>query len=312
MTEKQPFIITSYGIAATTWLAATLSMHPKIFCAHHVTHPPREAVKKDASLEVFFQKRGLDTAWLEKVDVCQFMHDHSAVTEKPFVGNVHAFKIDTLLPRLVGEAAKIPVVNLTRHPITRIESIARHRKKHGDYDPKMRGLVEMWWEEEQEALRPLIEKYAIDVSVEENRLFLLAARSWLKFFRQDEAAYRAGIPQVRYEDVTTRPETLAELIRYVTKGQVEADADYLAKAYADRMRINHNREEPLDAHAQYTQWEPWQKAAFHAVLDEIGEERVAKVYNALQYDFSFLEIPLTKITPRNTPAPASPQARRPS
>lgn len=280
---RKSFLVTSHGRTATYWLASALHLHEDVQCSHgpalppvleFSTQPPDEFALQAHQCQDEFSKKSLDA----------FFAELELASEKPIVGNVHAYAAHQLTTRpiLFNPQREIAVINVVRHPLTRIESLARrvlHEARFSDYSRSL--LHEHFGSYVPKMVTDYLgENHAVDLEIMENRAFLYAAFS---VPHVDSMDFDTPIQHIPMERLTKDAEFFSWFFAFVTQGSANLSGDYLDKVMKSE-RMNHQAPE-RPAVALYEKWPTWKKATIQAISEWYG---FTDSYSGLGYDFTFI------------------------
>ena len=294
------FLITSSGCAATRWLAASLSSHPEIVCSggagelkdtmDFYSVPTAEHAEEIAQFLIFHQA-GADP---KPKRFAQLFLELKQYRAAKFYGNIHFFTIGSLFDQKQFDflPSTLPIANLVRHPITRLETHYQHWKNNYLAGSNCRKLFELCLSGFEYRFPELKEHFLTAIPNLENdsikRIFMYSffdtLHSSLGDFRTEIAK---DIPFYRMEDLKTQPHKLFELIKFITKNKLEVNSKYLNAVYSEKnMKVGRFTGKILLNEAeQYVAWENWQKIIFKKFLDF---SELTLGYNRLNYNFDFI------------------------
>jgi hypothetical protein len=263
-TTQRCFIITSYGRTATTWLAAALNQHPEIMCSHGPVLPERYFLQKPALAEVH---GGMDDFFSIPVD--RHYDVFLAMAKGRVCGNVHGYALDWLVPEFRRNPPRrdYVVINMTRHPVTRIESLFRGWQQQADRSPELIRILgdmhrnELW----QATGRAIRDRFPGTFDRLKDWIFLTAL---LKTVTTDAVELR--MEEYRHftmEEVTADPSGMHRLIDLLLPG---ADVGDTTSLFAQTQRVNQSTEVEKSAEEVWTAWPEWKREVFRRVPDWCG------------------------------------------
>src|SRR3989338_927550 len=282
-TGENFFLITSYGRTATFWIAKKLNEHPDIVCSHGPIYPPVLPGKEDSPSDnlALEMHRNLDT--FLKTPIEKVLEGVRQLGRAKIYGNVHAYSANSVKIMINSNMiqSKLNVVNLIRHPVTRIESFKNRfhyelmhnmyfRNKVNDY---ARDVVD------KELMNYLKDRCKINFSA--NDTLFLYALCLVPF--NDALDLKTDIVSIPMERLTKEPEVFCWMFNIISHGSLRMDSNYLAEIYFQG-RLNVLSEEK-SAIATYFSWQDWMRDAFHFVAQKYN---FPAMYNKLHYDFSFV------------------------
>lgn len=270
--RTQQFLITSHGHTATTWLALVLSSHPEIGCSHHTysLQPPK---KLKPSLHA-------------PISLVNYFAELKSQAKPQFkaIGNIHGFVYSEIQQQL-KKMPNLTVVNMIRHPISRIESARSNWLK----TKKALDIANAEFYQESLRYAELVnKKYKLDFKSNINAyMFLKALSQQDQVYTDMRLAKENKILQIKYEEITKDPALLGKLINYITHGKVQVSYPML-KILISKPAQNTNNVKKLTEQQVYATWPEWQKYAFYLHLSKNGRFD-NNIYTNLGYDLSFIE-----------------------
>ena len=283
MMSPRHFLITSHGRTATYWLASSLNAHPNVRCSHgqvlppvleYQVQPPDEVVLQAHTSQDEFARRSLD----------DFFDELEKAGPAAVYGNVHAYSAHTLFTHVLrGPVRRNPVVlNVVRHPITRIESLKRRLLHEMTFSPVARRRLEREFEVfvTPDVLATVRANCDVDLGPSENRAFLYAVCFITTLDRMDLEIPVSHLPMER---LTKDVDFFAWCFSQVTQGTVRLDTAYLRQVFAAG-RMNFQADE-TSAVGRYEAWAPWMRVAFRAAM---AVWELEQLYAPLGYDLSFV------------------------
>lgn len=281
LSGKRYFIVTSHGNTGTMWLAMNLNEHEKVFCTHSYQFPIIEPAEK-----LRIEKCGVNLLdninanfWTLKLD--DFFDQQERATKKPINGNVHAFifaRLWQMLPELSYQRKRnLAVMNMMRHPITRINSCYHHwlegdanKFKFIDLDIKnnCKHILEFLSRR----------KHTVEPTYE-NKAFIVALLQSEHVAADVLLANKNGVPHIKFEEMTKSPDQYNMIFKHLTKNEnpnkLISSGDH---------KHGHNPDSKLSAHNQYDIWQDWKKDAFDFVFHN---SNMATIYKD-EYNLSFV------------------------
>lgn len=272
------FIITSYGGSGTNWLSKNINSIRGVLCTQHIYNlefkngPIKTSINDATSIEEYFNKINFFKLYPTKA-----------------LGNVHGFSY----AKIASEAKSIKnltVVNLIRHPISRIESgymtnilleadKRRFNKEHNQID-KYNAIIN-----ESEYYNKIIAKYGASIFHDyKNILFLQVLARQDKAYEDMRMCVEDNIPQVRFEDITKDPRALTELVSKISGGSVilsEKEANHMI----NKPPLNNHHNISLSSEQKYVSWQDWKKYAF---LLHLQQNNKRELYELLGYSLDYV------------------------
>jgi hypothetical protein len=301
MNFKSAFLVTSAGCAATRWLGASLNQHPEILCssgAAEIADALDYGKVYDAEFAEEIARFNIDHFAAESPQVkhlSNLFDELRGFSDKKFVGNVHLFTIESLHSYLVdtGLELQIPLANVVRHPIPRLDTHCRLWTKNYGFGPNNKKLMELCFMGFESRFHQLVSKFECDLpgykTQLEKKIFCYSLFDTLNAFVGDFKMGGTGsIPHFRMEDLKERSGTLEKLIRHLTNGEVKIDNAYLDRVYSPgNLNAERFSNAPLRSPAQiWHDWQDWQRFMFQEAVSISGLDQS---YRSLGYDFSFLK-----------------------
>lgn len=279
--KKRYFIVTSHGNTGTMWLAMKMNNHPEIFCTHSYQYPivtPQEKLsleKNGANLLENINKH----FWQLSLD--QFFDQHEQVTHKKIIGNVHGFtfaRFWQMLPSLKSERRRnLKILNMIRHPVTRISSCYNHWLE-GD-DNKFQ-FIDLDVKNNCEHIHYFLKKkkHKIEMTYE-NRAFIVALLQSEHVAQDVETCHKEGIGNIIFEDMTNNP----DYYNRIFKGLTKLNPKEIETLDESSIQHKHNPKR-MTAIEHFESWESWKKDAFRFVAKRANMKTIYSNYN---YDLSF-------------------------
>jgi hypothetical protein len=272
----------------TYWIASELNKHPEIFCTHSYYHPITEASDETLPLFLTEKHRNLLKTRFSHLKLNDFLLEHRLATNKPFIGNSHAYTIDDALIQIKEQKLKnIKLVHLVRHPITRINSaISCFKKEWFEYGfiDHMSFTVKNYhtWG------RPILKKNFMEMlEIVDNRLdyqfFITAVLQEVSSAHQTNTANNHSIPIIRYEELTSSVSTMTDLMNHIYINDSVANKRWIEESVAFNTKINaHSIKTPTNAIRQFAEWEDWQQAFYLQIINQHADfNSYAALYDIL-------------------------------
>ena len=236
---KRYFLVTSYGRTATYWLADSLNKHPDIVCSHGLLpitsygeRLPQDVTRYHHENESSLARKSIDDLFdeLEEVELAKVY------------GNVHGYVAYGLFSKLATYKPKraISIINLTRHPITRIESLANEWCYECTFSSTMRQRQEQMRQQNKVAFDFAQSNFPhIDFSVTENSIFLSAL---LTVIRNDVQELRIDdLLHVPMERMTKDVEYFCWMLQYLTQKGINIESSYLYDVISSGRKNQHSK-----------------------------------------------------------------------
>ena len=219
---------------------------------------------------------------------------------KPYkaFGNVHGVTSMKYMEEMrKGDAAfsgyskDLTVMDLIRHPITRLDSIV-NLYTGADQQGSCTDMLNAELKKRESKMEALRQRYDVDFSQSINRVFF-----WIEYILMHSRGWAADImavpehPRLLFERLQSDREYFRDTVHTLTRGTVVADDAYLDKIFssgnlgAGRFSSGSARKTRKDPKAVYESWPLWQQKE---VARTYKEYDLVKVYEPLGYDLSFL------------------------
>ena len=282
--EDNYFLVTSYGRTATYWIAKILHDHPDIICSHGAGFPPffpsdERTISEQAVLEMHRNLEYFQQMPLEKV-----LHAHKNAGKAKVYGNVHGYSANSV--RIITIHNKMPpkvnVVNIVRHPVTRIESFRNRMLHELNYNYYLRDKIDYYMKStvDEDLLTHIKDTYGMTLSISD-KLFIYAL-CLVPF--NDKLDFASDIPSIPMERLTKDPEAFCWMFNVLTHGKVAMNSAYLANAYNEgRLNALSNENNSLNV---YLSWEEWMCDSFAYIAKK---HDFPELYNKQRYSFSFIK-----------------------
>ena len=257
--EKIYFLIASYGRTATYWLASSLHKHRDIACSHGATLSDfcmnyESPDVPDA--KVLLSHKELDEFRKKSVD--DFFDLLETKKKVKIYGNVHGYSAGDIWLMNSRHRIKrdIRVVNLMRHPITRIESLKRRFVYEFSFNPYLRKRVEEHFKKivSSNLIEYVRNSFKVDLSHEANRLFLYSL-SLVPLL--DSEDMQTPYLQIPIERLVKDKECFCWVFNYLTKAGAPITKDYLDSVFSVN-RMNSLNEESTSIE-QFNSWDVWMR-----------------------------------------------------
>jgi len=240
------FAVISWGCTATRWLTETLCTHPRIFCVHSFRYIQGPFFPQEAQL-----------ADLDSLNLIQYLARGYAVA-----GDVHGIDIGSVpqLQDYFGERFRAAAV--IREPVQRLLSQISlfERQNYSD---------RVWNDVDRVRDLPGFRRVAQYYPDRQKRFFMYAADKLNSILREQQYC-----PVFRMEDLTTSPEALCQLVRWLAGGRFAVDSTW-AREMVARPAVNRHRHGAF----QPTLSEPWQ----FEVLDALVRPEAREAYRQHGY-----------------------------
>jgi hypothetical protein len=289
--KRKYFLITSHGNTGTLWLSANLNSHSEIFCTHNYYYPIVEPLQK---VEVYRAKVKVHDNLAKnfwQLSVKEFFQQHEKVTKKRIIGNVHAFTIGRLLgmlPALRGSRKrKLSLMNMVRHPISRISSCF-HTSYKGD-DPTFISKKDHFINKDfntrcQHIINFINEKnYKLEMS-HSDRCFIVALLQSEDVAKDVALTYKHNIENFIFEKIQEKDSDYYNHMFNKLTGLRSTDR-YVNFDNAN-IKNQHNPKKESCPYEIFEAWEDWQKEVFKFIF---VNNSMRDIYSKIGYDFSFLK-----------------------
>ncbi len=276
---KAYFLVTTYGRTASYWLASSLNKHPDIICSHGPLvdscslslMPPKEQILRAHCQRDDFTRKTID----------QLFDELEKNGQAKAYGNVHGYGLVSLIGKsnLEKTRHKIVVSNLTRHPITRIESHKNEWLYEITFSPVIRRILREFDPTKVNMIQSRFKH--IDFTVPENWVFVVAL---LSIITSDLQELQIDFNHITMERLTSDPELLLHFINKITQGAVSITSSFI-EDMINSDRYNGRSNSKRFSMSVFDSWEEWKRTAFKLVLDEY---KVKELYSSFGYDLSFV------------------------
>jgi len=283
------FIVTSHGWSGSHWLAIALDTHPEIVCAHSALNiHSRGGDSSEDFLKKSVAEHGNAVLGRENLSIDIALDQVKGYTEDPkkhIFGNVHTYRIRDLpaIKQNFPAPRQHMMMNLIRHPVSLVASGYGQLRSFLSWDIYCLFDVAGCIQEQVDFAVDLSKRHNLNLCDTNVQAFLAACHHQMFLSRDHQIAPDA--PTIVMERVTTEPDYFSEVVRLLTYGKVECDADYLGQVFSLPRLNRHASGEKKDPATQYLSWASWQREAFKYSLER---SQLAKFYAKYGYDFSFI------------------------
>ena len=277
---KAYFLVTTYGRTASYWLASFLNKHPDIICSHGSLTDIPSPYDTELINERSIRAHNLHGNFIAKT-IDQFLDGLEKTGQAKAYGDVHGYSLVALIKKsnLEKTRHKIVVSNLTRHPITRIESLKNQWSYKITISPMLRKILSEYAPMKVNMIQSRFKH--IDFTVPENWLFVVAL---LKTIISDSKELPIDFNHITMERLTCDPELLFHLINKITQGAVSISSSFIEEMI-NSDRYNKRSNSKRFSLSVFDSWEEWKRTAFRLVLDEYN---LRELYSSFGYDLSFV------------------------
>lgn len=283
------FIITSHGQTATRWLSSVLNKHPDIFSSHGYTYPPTHTENRDLSQEEIEKILSLSNKRFWEITLSQYISELKEVKSKSYIGSVHAYMYGYLMnqlkdPSIAHARKQLVIINMVRHPISRIQSAFKcwlpdHLENvessfvDNDFNNRCRFITSS------------IKNIKTDYSISD-KYFTVALLQACDIARDIALATKNKCPQIRFEDITTKPDSIKSIIKLISQGKIKLSPEEAQNLLqTDRINEHNKGNHPKQPDHIFSTWEEWKQRAY---LHIHQSQNFDSVYSSFGYDFSFL------------------------
>jgi len=288
--HRNYFLITSSGQMGTFWLASQLNKHPQIFCSHSYDKPAWGANGFPLDGKEGERQREIIKQHFHQLPLEQFFIENAQVTKKMHVGNVHAYNIDKVLKKIKTEKLKdIKLLNLIRHPISRINSMVKCMRnewidegyiEHLTYIPKIY---------HEHGRRLMFECFGTDQlnfcdDSLNKQFFIVALILERGTAYQVKIAEKNKIPNIRFEDMTVCKNTMEKIVRHVCGDELIDNYKWFNRDLTYEKINSHTKASPNSTGSIFNGWDDWQKKLYKYVT----AEKVFKLYTKYYDDSVFM------------------------
>lgn len=288
--ERNFFLITSPGQMGTFWLASQLNKHTQIFCSHSYDKPAWGASGSPLRGTDGERQRKIFKQYFDKLTLENFFNENAEVTDKPFIGNVHAFSVDRALTLLKKEKLKnIKIINLIRHPISRINSLVKCMKNewydYGYFD-HLTFIFKIYQEHGRRLVSECFNNHHLpefDDSIE-RQFFVVALILERGTAYQVQTAEKNNISNIKYEDITTSKQAMEKLVRYLGNDALIDNYNWLNQDISYKKINSHTNSTYNTIQSIFNTWDPWKKELYrYVVAEEIFNLYTNNYYDCLLY-----------------------------
>ena len=277
MTE---FLVTTPGASATRWVSFALASRPDVYVTHgkfaldSVTQGDLHDERKDGDQASLTRGNELRTFYAQRTLAGIFEAYRQFAPTTSVHGNVHNFTIHELLEReRLGQSLKgVRIANLTRHPITFVEShTALVRSALSEPD-----LGQHYWNEFQELTSACPE--VLLVSCSDPTEAVAFAVSCYGARRSACDLERRRWPNYRMEDVTSDRAALRQFCESLT-GLPYTEESFATVFQAGPINSHHKRPQ-RDPVETWRNWPSWRQDLFQLFV----EARFLDLWAEVGYD----------------------------
>ncbi|MDH3972694.1 MAG: hypothetical protein OEV42_00325 [Deltaproteobacteria bacterium] len=282
---KNYFVIFSYGRTATQWITKALNMHSDIYCSHG----PDYGDGKSASASEEDERERLDliqkrmNKFTKSMDLDEYFDRIETIQKgKSFYGNIHGILPQRVFTRLRPFKRKYNFINVVRHPVKRVESM-KNRLLHvssGSEFLKQQYENMFLFEKDTKMMHRLVEKFDVDFSKYDNRIFFLA----VQLLEADLVESSLPVPHLQMERITADIEYFLYFLKKITGGKLKLSDSYI-RDVALFGKVDERGSNMINSSFdQFEQWEEWKKWLFLKTIDKL---KLFKVYDNYGYDLSY-------------------------
>lgn len=285
-TEKSYFLITSSGQMGTFWLASQLNKHPQIFCSHSYDKPAWGASGAPLRGDDGKRQRLMIKEYFGALSLENFFGENAEVTNKNIIGNVHAYNIDKALQMVRNEnLPHVKLINLIRHPISRINSLVKCMKNEWfdfGYFDHLTFIPQLYREHGQALVKECFgAKYLNEFNDSlDKQFFVVAIIMERGTAYQVETALNHHVPNIKYEDITTSIEAMKKLICYMGNETLINDYDWIHQDITYKKINSHTNTTSTNIKMIFKSWEKWKKRLYRHLITE----KVFNTYTSNYYD----------------------------
>ncbi len=287
------FFIASRGLTASTWFCHALISHPLIYCSHGRDKPSRglkadeliddKEYRKDRLNYELWQKQATIKAYIEELE--------HASSRETFLGNIHGYILPELIDKLseVNLYGKIPIANMTRDPISFLESytclvrqnvIEYPEKYYLEHQPRAKKNMHLF--------KAFFNNPETDYEMQGFIEGCTMLKKMIADLEYDD------IPIIQMEKITTNKKYFNKSISLMTNDSVEFDQNMIDRIFKIN-RINSHTKKVREAKHETSQtilpkdiWKCWSDTKKSAFIEIIGIKMLKK-HISLGYDFSYLQ-----------------------
>lgn len=267
--SERYFLVTSRGQSGSRWLADALSSLDGVACSHGVD----PAMVGNGGMH-------------HPVGVGDLFASLSGAQAARAYGNVRCYTLTSLERARADSPPGVPyrVANLVRHPITWIESQAEARAKEMASNVAMKERFEDFYVANRRVCDAFTLPFGVSPLEADSLSFINTALGAWPSYAEDLAWM--GVPYIRMEDVTTRPETFKAVVAYLVGDAIRIGREDLKRIYAPKALSAEPRWGHSSPRHQFEAWPEWKRHAIGLIWETRPEVRG---FGRLGYDFGFLE-----------------------
>lgn len=299
------FIVTSGGRAATYWLSHLLNRSSEIFCMHGY-FPASKLAPGEKNAPDDFGRSGYEIGdiydldgsaksrkeWAEilrqqwkifdELSLDAYFDKMKETHQVKVYGNIHGYTYDSFIRKLKENPPEYDInfCNLTRHPVTRVQSFYKRFSHTKQWIPEPLETIAARKSNARNLRSEVLSRFSVDIYDDDKWLFHDTIN---RMIIQYAEAMLEGIPQIKSEDITNDRAQFKRLFAVLTEGRVELTEEMLSTDNFSR-RLNRTLDEPVSPSDQFSAWEPWQQHVFkHLIRPEW-----LQAYEKIGYEISFI------------------------
>jgi hypothetical protein len=279
--EKKYFLITSYGRTATYWIASLLNQHKDIICNHG---PSISDVSFDVSKneipDEYVLKIHKDKNIFFNLTLDELFDNLQKRGPAEAYGNVHGYAAHSIPSLLKNSNRKINVINIVRHPITRIESLYRRIIYEMNFNNYLKEEFQNQYINIVSDNISIYVKNEFNINIDnfKNKIFLYVL---CLVINHDYKDLNTNILHVQMERITKDREYFIWVLKYLMDNSIFIDKSYIDTiSYIKRKNIKNYE---ILSSKQYELWDVWKKETFKKMLNNETKDK----YDKLNYSFPF-------------------------
>lgn len=281
--DKKHFLITSHGRTATYWLASCLNAHPDIICTHGPVLPPVLDYHSQPSDDVTkYAHETVNAFYARTID--QVFEEIEAAGHAKLYGNVHAYSADQLfkISNFEFPNRKPVIINLVRHPITRIESLTRRLLFELNFNPFIKDMLGPGFYSyvTPDVLDNITDEIGVDLNNIDVRAFIYSA---CFIPTNDLNDFNLPVFHIPMESLTKDIECFIWLFRQIAQGYVNITSEYIHGVFNTNRKNDHAQE--MSSIRRYGLWETWKQKIFKIVMEKFDG---VNTYMRFGYDVKYV------------------------
>ena len=228
-------------MSGSKWLAHTLNEHPEIFCSHSAGQLQIFGRQySDRELEDILQRERMQfSGEYSLTELFKSVHQN---TNKPYAGNVHAFRLDRFMEAKQKQNfdPNVKVANLIRHPIAVTFSRQAMFLDMCRFDTGVRERMRNGLKTSDDTYAEILQQHQADQDDMANLCFLDAVKGLKRL--SDEVANYSEVLHVQVESLSDKA-CFKSLIKYLAADEVDVSDAVILPLVASEPTNQHARGE---------------------------------------------------------------------